>query len=85
MSNIVVKWLKLKTGSLPLKYLFWICIQETISGARPHILVLNKEDLIPAKSRAEIIDKIKEKKNIKLFCLTNIYVSEAYKKFRKTF
>ena len=55
MSNIVVKWLKLKPF---LKYLFWI--QETISGARPHILVLNKEDLIPAKSRAEIIDKIKE-------------------------
>ncbi|XP_023339426.1 mitochondrial GTPase 1 [Eurytemora carolleeae] len=33
--------------------------KETISGARPHILVLNKEDLIPAKNRAEIIDKIK--------------------------
>jgi len=34
--------------------------KETISGVKPHILVLNKEDLVPKQNREEIIQKIKE-------------------------
>jgi len=34
--------------------------KETITGVRPHILVLNKEDLIPKEGRKEIVQKIKE-------------------------
>lgn len=38
--------------------------KETISGVRPHILVLNKEDLIPREGRDEIVQKIKSADNI---------------------
>jgi ribosome biogenesis GTPase A len=34
-------------------------LQETISGVRPHILVLNKEDLVPKENRDGLIHKIK--------------------------
>jgi len=33
--------------------------KETISGARPHVLVLNKEDLVPKKNRDQIVEQIK--------------------------
>jgi len=38
--------------------------KETISGVRPHILALNKEDLIPKDDRPKVIQKIKETDNI---------------------
>lgn len=34
--------------------------QETINGPRPHILVLNKEDLVPKDNRDTLVQKIKE-------------------------
>jgi len=34
--------------------------KETISGVKPHILILNKEDLVPKQNREQIIKKIKE-------------------------
>lgn len=34
--------------------------KETISGVKPHILILNKEDLVPKQNREQIIQKIKE-------------------------
>jgi len=38
--------------------------KETISGVRPHILVLNKEDLIPKEERPKVIQKLKERDNV---------------------
>jgi len=34
--------------------------KDTISGVRPHILVLNKEDLVPREGRSEVAAKLKE-------------------------
>eukprot|EP00088_Acartia_fossae_P019649 TRINITY_DN21480_c0_g1_i4.p1 TRINITY_DN21480_c0_g1~~TRINITY_DN21480_c0_g1_i4.p1 ORF type:complete len:331 (+),score=37.08 TRINITY_DN21480_c0_g1_i4:60-1052(+) len=34
--------------------------KETVSGARPHMLVLNKQDLVPKHNRKQIIEKIKD-------------------------
>jgi len=38
--------------------------KDTINGVRPHILVLNKADLIPNQDRQEIIQKIKAADNV---------------------
>jgi len=38
--------------------------KDTINGVRPHILVLNKADLIPNQDRQEIIKKIKDADNV---------------------
>lgn len=38
--------------------------KETISGVKPHILILNKEDLIPKDNKEQIIQKIKETDSI---------------------
>ena len=51
----------------------YVCDQETIYGPRPHILVLNKEDLVPTENRNTLVHKIKASRLVYKKCKENGY------------